>query len=244
MHHDRNRHARQLFNGIAHRYDLLAELGSFFQYGTWRRYLISRLNAGPEDTVMDLCTGTAGVAIEVVRNCRSRVVGVDLSPMMLEQAQRRISREGLADRLSLVMGRAESLAFADSCFDAVCVTFLLRYVDDPMSTMREIIRVLKPGGRLLSLEFGVPGNPVARLLWYAYTRAALPLGGALVSKGWRRVGSFLGPSVSRFCRSYPEDHLRRIWVQLGIPDVKLTRLSLGGAVVMWGTKAGREPLSG
>jgi demethylmenaquinone methyltransferase/2-methoxy-6-polyprenyl-1,4-benzoquinol methylase len=243
MLHDRNRHARQLFNGIARRYDLVAELGSLFQYGHWRRYLVSRLNSGPDDTVLDLCTGTAGVAIEVVRNYRSRVVGVDLSPMMLKHAQDRISTVGLADRLSLVMGRAESLAFPNACFDVVCVTFLLRYVDDPRSTMREIIRVLKPGGRLLSLEFGVPGNPVARVLWYAYTRAALPLGGALVSRGWRRVGSFLGPSVSRFCRSYPEERLRSIWVQLGISDVKLTRLSLGGAVVMWGTKTDQETLS-
>ena len=234
----RNHQSRQLFDGIADQYDWLPGLFSFFQYQRWRRYLVSRLQAGPDATVLDLCTGTAGVAMQTVRTHRCRVVGVDLSPKMLSRAQQNLSSAGLAGQVPLVMGRAEDLAFADDCFDAVCVTFLLRYVDDPESTMQEIIRVLKPGGRLVSLEFGVPPNPIARALWHVYTRGALPMAGGLVSRGWRNVGGFLGPSISNHYQSYREDGLREMWGRLGMVDIQVKRLSLGGAVVMWGTKSG------
>ena len=236
MHYNRNRHARQLFDRIAAQYDLLAELFSFLQNRTWRRYLVSQLDVGPGARVMDLCTGTAGVAVQVARAYQSQVVGVDLSTAMVRRAQRKISRDSLEGRVSLVMGRAENLSFTGACFDAVCVTYLLRYVDDPEATLREIVRVLKPGGRLLSLEFGVPENRIARALWLAYTRGVLPVAAALISPGWRDVGAFLGPSISRLYQSYSEEDLQCMWVQLGIRDVRVKHLSLGGAVVMWGTK--------
>ncbi len=238
MNYHRNHQARQLFDGIAAQYDWVPDLFSFFQYQRWRQYLVSRLQAVPNATVLDLCTGTAGVAMQTARTHHCRVIGVVLSPKMLSRAQRNLSSNGLGGQVALVMGRAENLAFADNCFDAVCVTFLLRYVDDAESTMLEIIRVLKPGGRLLSLEFSVPPNPVARALWRVYTRAVLPMAGALVSRGWRDVGAFLGPSISHLHQSYNEDNLRELWLRLGILDVKIKRLSLGGAVIVWGTKVG------
>ena len=238
MDYHRNHQARQLFDDIAAQYDWVPDLFSFFQYHRWRRYLVSRLPAGPDATVLDLCTGTAGVAMQTARTHHCRVVGVDLSPKMLGRAQHNLSSSGLASQVALVLGRAENLAFADDCFDAVCVTFLLRYVDDPESTMLEIIRVLKPGGRLLSLEFGVPPNPIARVFWRLYTRAVLPMAGALVSRGWRNVGAYLGPSISHLHKSYTEDKLRELWLRLGILEVQVKRLSLGGAVVRWGTKVG------
>ncbi|MEK7806267.1 MAG: class I SAM-dependent methyltransferase, partial [Chloroflexota bacterium] len=158
------------------------------------------------------------------------------SPEMLRRAQHRISQGAFERDITLLLGRAEDLAFADECFDAVCFTYLLRYVDDPESTLREIVRVLKPGGSLVSLEFGVPRNIVVRGLWYAYTRGALPLMVRAVSPGWRRVGTFLGPSISEFYRAHPIDQIQRMWVKAGISDVRTKRLSLGGGVVMWGTK--------
>ena len=240
----RNHQSRQLFDGIADQYDWLPGLFSFFQYQRWRRYLVSRLRAGPDATVLDLCTGTAGVAMQTARTHQCRVVGVDLSPKMLSRAQQNLSSAGLAGQVPLVMGRAEDLAFANDCFDAVCVTFLLRYVDDPETTMEEIIRVLKPGGRLVSLEFGVPPNPIARALWNVYTGGVLPIAGALVSPGWRKVGGFLGPSISHLYQSYTEDDLRELWLRSGIPDVRVKRLSLGGAVVMWGNKGGLNENAG
>ena len=237
MDHQRNFHARRLFDGIANRYDLPAELFSFFQYGRWRGYLISRLNVGQGDRVMDLCTGTAGVAMAVVRAYDCKVVGVDVSSQMLRRAQSKSRRAGVDGNIELFVGRAEGLPFATDSFDAVCFTYLLRYVEDPEATLKEIVRVLKPGGRLVSLEFGLPENKIVRCLWYGYTRAVLPLIAGLISPGWRQVGAFLGPSISRFYRSYTVEQIQEMWIKLGIPEVKLKRLSLGGAVVMWGNKS-------
>lgn len=237
MDYGKNRHAQRLFDGIASRYDLLSELLSFFQAGLWRRYLISRLKVRPGDRVLDLCTGTAGVAAHLVTAFNVRVVGVDLSPEMLRQARHRISQGGFDGDVALLLGRAEALAFVDAGFDAVCFTYLLRYVDDPEAILMEMVRVLKPGGSVVSLEFGVPRNIVVRGLWYAYTRGALPLAVRAISPGWRQVGTFLGPSISGFYRSYPIERIQRMWVKAGISDVQIKRLSLGGGVVMWGTKA-------
>ena len=236
MDYRRNRHAQELFDGIADQYNWVPDLFSFFQYRRWRRDLVSRFQVGPHSTILDVCTGPAGVAMLMAQSHRCRVVGVDLSPEMLRRAQHNISSKGLTGQVPLVMGRAEDLAFASESFDAVSVTFLLRYVDDAESTMREIVRVLKPGGRLLSLEFGVPSNPIARALWHVYTRRMLPLAGALVSRGWKNVGDFLGPSITQLDQSNTEDNTRELWNRLGIQDVQVTRLSLGGAVVMSGVK--------
>ena len=236
----RNRHARTLFDGIAEQYDLPAELFSFFQYGRWRRYLVSRLNVGPEDAVMDLCTGTAGVAMQVFRTFGSRVVAVDFSTAMLLEARRKIRGAGLEKDISLILGGAECLPFPNARFDAVCVTYLLRYVDGPQATLREIVRIIKPGGQLAYLEFGVPEHVIARSLWYAYTRGILPLAARPLSHGWRRVGAFLGASIARFYQAYSVERMGQMWLDVGITDVQVKRLSLGSAVVMWGTKASAD----
>ena len=187
---------------------------------------------------MNLCTGTASVAIDVGRTFGSRVTGVDLSGEMLRRARTNVGRAGLEENIAMIVGRAESLPFPDARFDAVCFTYLLRYVESPEATLKEIVRVLKPGGKLASLEFGVPSNTIARGLWYVYTRGVLPLASWIISPGWREVGAFLGPSICRFYRCHTVGQIQRMWADLGIPDVQVKRLSLGGGVVMWGTKSG------
>ena len=139
MDYQRNRHAQELFDGIADQYNWVPDLFSFFQYRRWRRDLVSRLQVGPHSTVLDVCTGPAGVAMLMAQSHGCRVVGVDLSPEMLRRAQHNISSKGLTGQVPLVMGRVENLAFASESFDAVPVTLLLRYVDDAESTMREIV---------------------------------------------------------------------------------------------------------
>ena len=188
--------------------------------------------------MLDLCTGTAGVALDLARSTGARVVGVDLSDKMLRQGQRNVNRAGLTGEVHLLTGRAESLGFGVGRFDAVCFTWLLRYVDDPHATLGETVRVLKPGGTLASLEFGVPEHMVVQKLWSAYTSFALPLATKALSPGWRYVGTFLGPSVSGFYRSYPLRDIRQMWVDSGISNVQVKKLSWGGGVVMWGTKDG------
>lgn len=231
-----NQHVQQLFDGIAEQYDLLAEAFSFFQNGRWRSFLVSRLQVSSKERVMDLCTGTGSVAVEIAQNSDCVVVGVDLSREMLVRARKKILRSGLEDRIPLLMGTAECLPFPNGCFDAVCFTYLLRYVEDPEATMKEIVRVLKPQGRLVSLEFGVPQNSVARGLWYVYTRGFLPLTARFISYQWHEVALFLGRSISGLHRSYSVERIRQTWSDLGTRDVEVKRLSFGAAVVMWGTR--------
>ena len=252
MDFSKNKHAEGLFDGVASRYDLLSELFSFFQTGLWRRFLLSRLQVGPRDTVLDICTGTAGVAVDIAGASGARVVGVDLSGGMLRLGQENVAKAGLEDEVALLLGRAEALAFADSSFDAVCFTYLLRYVDDPRATLGEIVRVLKPGGSLV-LDFGVPRNVglwgtaelphqglVVRNIWLAYIRLVIPLITNAISPEWRRLGAFLRPSIMGFYRSYSIEDISGMWVDVGISDVRVKRLSLGGGVVMWGTKPGKS----
>jgi len=164
---------------------------------------------------------------------RCRIVGLDQSADMLRAAQ---DRNGTF--AGLVRGRAERLPFPDASFDHVTFTYLLRYVDDPPATLRELARVLRPGGRLATLEFGVPTG-LAYPFWWLYTRIALPLGGLVVSRKWREVGAFLGPSIEGFYRRHPQDQIERYWREAGLGDVRVRRMSLGGGVVM---SASRAPL--
>ena len=237
----KNRHAGGLFDGVASRYDLFSQLFSFFQTGLWRRFLVSRLGVGPDDTVLDICTGTAGVAVSIAGGSGARVVGVDLSAGMLRLGRENVAKTGLESKIALLLSRAEAMPFADASFDAVCFTYLLRYVDDPRATLAEIARVLKPGGSLVSLEFGIPGNPIIRNAWNAYTRLVLPLLTSAMSPGWRRVGAFLGPSITGFYGAHSIEDISRMWVDAGIPDVRVKKLSWGGGVVMWGAKTAGAP---
>lgn len=232
----RNRHARELFAPLGPTYDRYARLLSLGQDPRWRSFLVSRIGARPEDVVLDVATGTAAVAIELVRAYRCSVVGVDQSAEMLSSARERIAQAQLDDRVQLVEASAERLPFADASFDALTVTYLLRYVEDPAGALRELARVVKSGGRIASLEFGIPRGP-ARLAWELYTRVALPGAGRLLSPGWHEVGRFLGPSIRAFYRRYPLREQVRFWREAGIDDVRVRRLSLGGGIVIWGRRA-------
>ena len=228
--------AQDLFDGVAPSYDTWAQVLTFFQYLPWRRFLVSRMALRPGNLVLDVCTGTAGVAMEIADHHDGRIVGLDVSHFMLEAGLRAVEKKNLDGRVQLVQGRAERLPFPDGTFDAVVFTYLLRYVEDPGATIRELSRVLKPGGELLSLEFGLPEALWVRALWEIYNRVVMPVMTIPVSRGWHRVGCFLGPSISGFCKRYPVDRLATIWRDNGIPLAETRPLLKGAAVVMWGTK--------
>jgi demethylmenaquinone methyltransferase/2-methoxy-6-polyprenyl-1,4-benzoquinol methylase len=235
---ERNRAARELFAPLAQTYDRYARLLSFGQDPRWRSFLASRLEVGPGDTVLDVACGTAAVAVELARAHGCRVVGIDQSPEMLAEGRRRVDAAGLAGRVELREGRAEELPFEDASFAGLTFTYLLRYVDDPPGTMRELARVVGPGGRIAMLEFAVPSRAAPRAAWEAYVRLGLPVAGRAVSSGWGDVGGFLGPSIRDFWRRWPPDRLRGVWEGAGIANVQARLLSLGGGVVMWGERAG------
>jgi demethylmenaquinone methyltransferase / 2-methoxy-6-polyprenyl-1,4-benzoquinol methylase len=233
---ERNRAAQQLFAPIAGTYDRYARLLSFGQDPRWRAFLVSRIQTGPSETVLDVASGTGAVALELVRRFGCAVVGVDQSDDMLTEGRRRVAAAGLEHRITLVEARAEALPFADASFDGLTFTYLLRYVDDPGATLRELARVVRPGGRIAGLEFFIPRNRAARVAWEAYTRAALPLLGRAVSRGWGDVGGFLGPSIHDFYGRCPLERQVELWRAAGIQDVETRALSLGGGIVTWGTR--------
>jgi demethylmenaquinone methyltransferase/2-methoxy-6-polyprenyl-1,4-benzoquinol methylase len=190
-------------------------------------------------TVLDVASGTAGVALQLADRTDARIVGVDLTEQMLRQGQANVAAAGRAGRVQLVAGRAEQLPFPDRSFDALTFTYLLRYVRDPQATLAELARVVKPGGRVASLEFLRPPSPFWRFWWWLYTRLLLPVGGLLTGgREWFIVGRFLGPNISRHYRRYPVSWTADAWRQAGFEDVGVKVMSLGGGLVMWGTRAG------
>jgi demethylmenaquinone methyltransferase/2-methoxy-6-polyprenyl-1,4-benzoquinol methylase len=215
---------------------------SFGQDPRWRRRLVSAIAPAPGQRILDVATGTGMVAFELAARGRGEVIGLDQSEAMLGAAQRRLARlasQGLehrAGRISFTRGEAERLPFADGEFDALTFTYLLRYVDDRAATVRELARVVKPGGRIGMVEFGVPEHVVLRALWRVHTRLGLPLLGRLVSPAWFEVGRFLGPNIEELHRSSPD--LSALWNEAGIRDVTELRMSLGAGLVMWGVRDG------
>jgi demethylmenaquinone methyltransferase / 2-methoxy-6-polyprenyl-1,4-benzoquinol methylase len=231
-----SRRAPTLFAPLGPTYDRYARLLSLGQDPRWRRFLVSRLEVGPDARVLDVATGTGAVALELVRRYGCSVVGIDRSPEMLAVARPRIAADELGANIELLEGRAETLPFADASFDALTVTYLLRYVDDPAATIRELARVVRPGGTVASLEFGVPQARAARALWELYVRLALPLAGRLLSPGWHEVGRFLGPSIRGYEARLPLERQLELWSEAGLEDLRARRLSLGGGVVVWGRR--------
>jgi demethylmenaquinone methyltransferase / 2-methoxy-6-polyprenyl-1,4-benzoquinol methylase len=228
----RHRRAIELFSPLGPTYDRYSRVLSFGQDPRWRAFLVSRVGVGPDQTVLDVATGTGAVALELVRRTGCSVVGVDQSAEMLAVARRRTP-----ERVTLVQGDAERLPFLDESFDGLTVTYLLRYVDDPASTLRELARVVRPGATIASLEFAVPTDPIAHAAWKLYVGVGLPGLGRLISPGWAEVGDFLGPSIERFWADYPLERQVELWRQAGIEDVRHRAMSLGGGIVLWGRKA-------
>jgi demethylmenaquinone methyltransferase/2-methoxy-6-polyprenyl-1,4-benzoquinol methylase len=235
----RKARALELFSGIPAEYDRAGAALSFGQDPRWRRALVDAVAPSTGDRVLDVATGTGMVAAALVERSGCSVVGLDQSEEMLAAAEARRRRDPVfAAHCKLLRGEAERLPFADGEFDALTFTYLLRYVDDPAAVLRELARVLRPGGRVGMLEFGVPSPPVLRFAWHLYTRFGLPALGRLVSRHWFEVGRFLGPSITGFYERAPLERLAGMWRDAGIGAVGLRRMSFGAGVVMWGTRDG------
>jgi demethylmenaquinone methyltransferase/2-methoxy-6-polyprenyl-1,4-benzoquinol methylase len=232
----RKRHAVELFSGLPGRYNRVGAVMSFGQDPRWRRTLIDAIDPRPGMRILDVATGTGMVAFALAQR-GAEVIGLDQSEAMLGAARARLARTpGLAPQLSFIVGQAESLPFADGEFDALSFTYLLRYVDDRAATMRELARVVKPGGPIAMVEFGVPGDPVLRALWRAHTRVGLPLMGRAVSRSWYNVGRFLGPNIEEFHEAEPD--LPALWHAAGIAQATQRDMSFGAGVVIAGVSDG------
>ena len=235
---DPNRFARALFTGLPNRYDLLAEVLSLGQNRRWRQAMVDRIVPARPRRLLDVATGTAGVALRLTEQTDAFVTGVDLTEAMLRRGQANVAASAADSRVELLAGRAEELPFPDATFDAVTFSYLLRYVADPAATLRELTRVLKPASPMASLDFLVPRHSFWRWSWWLYTRVVLPVAGSVGGRDWIAVGRFLGPNISAHYRRYPLGWTVEAWRDAGMTDVGVREMSLGGGLVMWGTKSG------
>ena len=227
---ERTRHARALFEGISTAYAGPAELLSFGQYGRWRRALVRALALKESDAVLDVATGTGLIARDICARYSSRVVGADQSEAMMSQARGNV-RE-------LIAADANALPLGDARFDAVVFSYLFRYVKDPPATLAELVRVLKPGGTLASVEFGVPSALLPRLGWRAHAQGVMPLAARAFGTAWAETGDFLPNSIVSWMNEWPVERQARAWWDAGIEDVKIRLMTFGTAVLMKGRKRG------
>jgi len=232
---DHNSASRILFSALPPEYDRLANVLSLGQDRRWRKEMVDHVVGATPSSVLDVATGPAAVALQLAERIDAKITGIDLSEPMLRRGQHNVATACQQHRIAFVLGRGEQLPFADDTFDALTFTYLLRYVADPRQTMAELARVVRPGGVIASLEFAVPINRFWRMWWWLYTRAVLPLGGAVLGgRPWFAVGRFLGPNISEHYRRWPVATINRAWSDAGITDIEMRRMSLGGGLIMWG----------
>jgi demethylmenaquinone methyltransferase / 2-methoxy-6-polyprenyl-1,4-benzoquinol methylase len=232
-----NAFAAGLFEDLPPRYDRLAELLSFRQNARWRQEVVRHIARYRPQRVLDVATGTAGIAIALAHATDAEIVGIDISEPMLERGRKRIYDAGLDRRIKLQRAGAERIPFPDQSFDAVTFSYLLRYVADPAATLQEMARVLRPRGGMASLDFYVPQGLADRVAWRLYTRLLLPSAGYVFGgRAWWKVGRFLGPNIDAFYRDWHLDRLHEAWRTAGFVDVQHRLMSRGGGLVMWGQK--------
>ncbi len=232
-----NAFAAGLFEDLPPKYDRLAEVLSLGQNGQWRREVVRHIARFKPRRILDVATGTAGVAIALAGATQAEIVAVDISEPMLEIGRKRVYDAGLDRRIRLQHARAEQLPFPAESFDAVSFSYLMRYVADPTATLAELARVLRPSGGMASLDFFVPGSMLWRAGWRLYTRLVMPASGyVLGGRAWWRAGRFLGPNIEDFYLRWPMHRIFEAWREAGMVDVEDRVMSLGGGLVMWGRK--------
>jgi demethylmenaquinone methyltransferase / 2-methoxy-6-polyprenyl-1,4-benzoquinol methylase len=212
-----------MFDAIASRYDLLNRVLSAGIDRRWRRHAIQSLQLTGRDVLLDVCTGTADVALQGCASGAARVIGVDFAAAMLAIGSRKVRVSAAADRIALVRGDATRLPIRDGSVNAVSVAFGIRNVQQPELACIEMARTLRPGGRLAILEFGVPRVPGISRLYLWYFKYLLPLIGRTVS-GHTAAYSYLPESVSVFP---PPAEFMTMLRHAGFVDVRAVPLTLG-----------------
>ena len=189
---------REMFDNIAPKYDLLNHTLSMSIDRVWRRRVVGEVRRAKPGRILDVATGTGDLAIAMARRIRDvQVLGVDLSEQMLAVARRKIEARGLDGRIVLDRGDAERLAVADASVDVATVAFGVRNFGDLGAGLRELARTIKPGGKVVILEFSRPRNRVFRALYEFYSYKILPRIGGLVSRD-KRAYEYLPASVGEF----------------------------------------------
>ncbi|HJR86491.1 MAG TPA: class I SAM-dependent methyltransferase [Acidimicrobiia bacterium] len=217
-----NETAKRIFSPIGSSYERWAAILSLGQDARWRRTMVEGLQLQNRATVLDVAAGTGSIS-RLLQDRGHQVTAVDLTREMIRHHPGPWR----------ILARGERLPFADRTFDGLTFGYLLRYVDDPVASMAELARVVRPGGVIGMVEFGLPAG-LWRAPWTFYSSVLLPVAGRLIGRGWYQVGKFLKPSIEQF---HKEHHpLETIWRSAGLVEVRTRRMSLGGGILMWGRR--------
>jgi demethylmenaquinone methyltransferase/2-methoxy-6-polyprenyl-1,4-benzoquinol methylase len=187
----------EMFNDISSRYDLLNHLLSVNIDKLWRKRVVEMLHNQQPQTILDIATGTADFAIAATKLKNSKITGIDISQGMLDVGQRKIDKKGLANRVRLLKADSENLPFEENSFDAAIVGFGVRNFESLEKGLKEIFRVIKPGGVFYVLEFSKPTKTPVKQLYKLYFNTVLPWVGGLISKN-KGAYSYLPESVNEF----------------------------------------------
>lgn len=224
-----------MFDRISPKYDALNHLLSFNVDKVWRRKTAKVVAKSNPKAILDLATGTADLAIELAkRNPQARIIGVDFSEKMLAIGKEKVLQQNFEDQIELVQGDAANLPFPDNSFDAVTIAFGVRNFEDLDKGLSEILRVVKPEGQVVILEFSNPEKFPVKQVYRLYFKYILPKIGKWISKD-KSAYSYLPASVEKFPK--PDDFLR-ILSNKGLKNGAKKSLSMGIATMYWGNKAG------
>ncbi len=228
-------YVRSLFSKVPLEYDALLWLLTFGQDRRWRAFVVETARHDPDNLVLDIATGTGLLATDFARVVHGKglVVGVDLTLSMLQTAKARSGRSRLGNKTAWVLARAEDLPFRDTCFGSSSISLALRNVSDAEKTLREMARVTRSGGVVVSLDFARPPNRVFRLFYYDYLLGLFPLLGRMVSKAWAKTLSYLGRSI---LRSRTGDQIARLMEREGLLDPRSIPLTMGVVCAVYGKK--------
>ncbi|XID94264.1 demethylmenaquinone methyltransferase [Paenibacillaceae bacterium WGS1546] len=225
-------HVHAVFESIAPKYDLMNNIISFRRHKAWRRFTMRKMDVKPGDTSLDLCCGTCDWTITLAKASGARTVGLDFSRNMLDVGQAKVEKKGLGDRITLVQGNAMELPFEDDSFDFVTIGFGLRNVPDVVKTLKEMKRVVKPGGKIVCLEMSKPTWQPFKGIYYFYFEKIMPLLGKYVAKRHEQY-QWLPESLATF----PDlQELAEMFRRVGMRNVKAYPLTGGVAALHIGTK--------
>jgi len=224
----------KVFDAISGRYDVINTVLSGGLHRSWRKALRRQLHNEFGQTVLDLATGTADVAIELVKDPRiAKVIGLDMSEGMIAIGRRKLRTGSLEDKIQLTVGDAQKLSFATATFDAATMSFGIRNIPDTSACLREIYRVLKPRGRALILEFALPRSKLLRSLHLFYLRNVLPKIGRMLS-GHDTAYTYLNQTIEEF--PFGDDFVN-LMKKAGFQKAGHRSLTFGIVNLYWGDKA-------
>ncbi len=222
----------EMFNSISRKYDFLNHFLSLGIDITWRKKAISLLNKDHPKLILDVATGTGDFAIQALELKPEKIIGVDISEGMLEVGRKKLKQKGLEHIITLELGDSERIQYPDNNFDAVIVAFGVRNFEDLRKGINDMLRVLKPGGKLVVLEFSKPVYFPFKEIYNFYFKAILPIIGKLVSND-NSAYTYLPASVNEF--PYGDDFIR-ILSEIGFKKTTCEPLTLGISSVYTGVK--------